>query len=166
MEGHQPPGDARAPASRRRFIGLLAGAAAAALARPRGGEAVLHALVRQSVHPEPRPGIDASKVLTAPQLQHAPDAVKFFDWVREIPQIADGIGCYCGCATLPGYRSLLSCYESPGMAQHCLICQGQARLAYHRWKEGQTLEQIRRAIDARYGHGDAEKLTADHCHDR
>lgn len=158
MEGHLPPGDAHAPASRRRFIGLLAGAAAAALVRPA-------AALPQSVHPEPRRGIDAAKVLSAPQLEHAPDAVKFFDWVREIPQIADGIGCYCGCATVPGYRSLLSCYESPGMAQHCLICQGQARLAYSRWKEGQTLEQIRRAIDARYGHGDAEELT-DHCHDR
>lgn len=37
------------------------------------------------------------------------------------------------------------------MAKHCYGCQGQARLAHRRWQEGQTLEQIRRAIDARYG---------------
>lgn len=104
-------------------------------------------------HPEPRPGVDASKVLTAEQLKGDAEMIVLFDAVREMPQIADGIRCNCGCATVPGYRSLLSCYEGVGMAQHCLICQGQARLAHRRWKEGQSLDQIRRAIDARYGDG-------------
>jgi len=36
------------------------------------------------------------------------------------------------------------------MARGCLICQGEGRLAYRRWKEGQSLDQIRRAIDARF----------------
>ena len=57
--------------------------------------------------------------------------------------------CYCGCELL-GNRSLLTCYSPTGMARGCPICQGEARLAYRRWKEGQSLEQIRRAIDARY----------------
>ena len=164
MQSHPPPGDVRAGTSRRRFLELLAGAAAALGAWP-GAIAASAGAPLQSVHPDPRPGIDASRVLTAERLEHAPDAVKFFEWVREIPQIADGIGCYCGCARVEGYRSLLSCYESPGMAQHCLVCQGQARLAYNRWKEGQTLEQIRRAIDARYGHGGEDSAAAGgHCH--
>ena len=79
------------------------------------------------------------------------DIIAIYDMVREIPQIADGIGCYCGCSVRPGYRSLLTCYYEDGMAMGCRICQGQARLAYRRHGEGQTLDQIRRAIDARFG---------------
>jgi len=104
-----------------------------------------------ATHPDPRPGIDARDVLTGEQLEAYGDrVVEVFDMVREIPQIADGIHCYCGCATQPGYRSLLICYGPEGMARGCHICQGEGRLAYRRWKEGQSLDQIRRAIDARY----------------
>lgn len=104
-------------------------------------------------HPDPRPGIDGSRVLTADDLGSAPHVVDLFDAIREIPHIVDGIRCHCGCADLDGYRSLLSCYEKPGMAQWCEICQGEGRLAVRRVGEGQTLAEIRRAIDARYGHG-------------
>ena len=52
---------------------------------------------------------------------------------------------------MPNYRSLLTCFYPTGMAMGCPICQGQARLAYRRVQEGQTLDQIRRATDARYG---------------
>jgi hypothetical protein len=104
-----------------------------------------------ATHPDPRPGVDARDVLTAEQLQgFGDDVIAVFDMVREMPQIADGIHCYCGCATMPGFRSLLVCYEQEGMARGCHICQGEARLAHRRWKEGQSLDQIRRAIDARY----------------
>lgn len=103
-------------------------------------------------HPDPRPGIDASLVVTAETLRaegHDDAVVEVFDMVRQIPDIADGLACYCGCMLL-GNRSLLTCYYDDGMARGCHICQGEGRLAYRRWKEGQTLEQIRRAIDARY----------------
>jgi hypothetical protein len=104
-----------------------------------------------TTHPDPRPGIDARDVLTAEQLEgYGDDVAAVFDMVREMPQIADGIHCYCGCATMPGFRSLLVCYQQDGMARGCHICQGEARLAHRRWKEGQSLDQIRRAIDARY----------------
>ncbi|MFT7553669.1 MAG: hypothetical protein ACI9BV_004007, partial [Rhodothermales bacterium] len=102
--------------------------------------------------PEPRLDIDSSLVLDGEQLEGASKKVKeIFGMIREIPQIADGIGCNCGCAAMPTYRSLLTCYYETGMARGCPICQGEARLAYRRHQEGQTLEQIRRAIDARYG---------------
>ena len=68
-----------------------------------------------------------------------------------MPHIADGLGCTCGCALMPHYRSLLTCYYDTGMARGCLICQGTARVAYRRWKEGQSLERIRAALDARFG---------------
>ncbi len=137
--------------SRRQFLAALPAAAVAlaALARP----------LRASVipprpgpdHPDPRPGIDASHVLKPEDLQDVPDVIPIYDGVREIPQIVDGIRCHCGCADLPGYRSLLTCYEEGGMAKFCPICQGQGRLAYRRYQEGQSLDQIRNAIDARFG---------------
>lgn len=103
-------------------------------------------------HPEPREGIDASDVLSQERLRAAgfgDDVVAVFDMVREMPEIADGLACYCGCM-LMGHRSLLSCYHEGGMAPGCAVCQGEARLAHGRWKEGQSLERIRRAIDARF----------------
>ncbi|HEV8598229.1 MAG TPA: PCYCGC motif-containing (lipo)protein [Gemmatimonadales bacterium] len=101
-------------------------------------------------HPEPRPGITSAKVLK-PELIDNPDAREVYDWVRQIPQIVDGIRCNCGCADLEGYYSLLTCYEEKGMAQHCQICQGQGRLAYRLHQQGWTLNGIRNAIDVKYG---------------
>jgi hypothetical protein len=109
-------------------------------------------LRRCAKHPEPRPGIDGTKVLQREALAAFPEETQaVYDMVREMPHIADGIGCSCGCSAMPGYRSLLTCYQAGGMAMGCAICQGQGRLAYRRFKEGQTLEQIRRATDARFG---------------
>jgi hypothetical protein len=146
-------GSRASASSRRHFLCVITSAAAAAFIgvtrRPAHARAPS---VAQSDHPDPRPGIDGSTVLTADQLT-APHLAGLFAAVREIPHIADGLRCYCGCATVEGYRSLFTCYEAPGMAQYCEICQGQARLAHGRWKEGQTLDQIRRATEARYGHG-------------
>ena len=107
--------------------------------------------VARVIHPEPRPGITAAKVLSDDKLHDHPDCVTAFQQVREIPQIVDGIGCHCGCASREGFYSLLSCYEGEGMAMMCEVCQGQGRLAYRQFKAGKTLDQIRAAIDARYG---------------
>ncbi|CAN5809372.1 hypothetical protein BH23GEM9_BH23GEM9_37590 [soil metagenome] len=142
---------------RRNALKLIAALAAALLPLPAAATGLR---LLQPGHPTPRPGVDASRVLSATELADAPHLVALFDGIRQIPHIADGIRCYCGCAQIEGYRSLLSCYEDVGMAKWCEICQGQGRLAHGRWKEGQTLEQIRRATDARYGHGGAGASTA------
>ena len=103
-------------------------------------------------HPEPRPGIDASHMPAVETVRSHPHAVAAFDEGRTIPGILDGIRCQCGCASEAGMRSLLSCYEgSDAMALQCDICQGETRLAYRLHGEGRTLDQIRAAIDARYG---------------
>ena len=129
--------------SRRAFLTLFAGAAAAIL--PKRSRAAVP-------HPDPRPDIDASSVMTDEQLKGWPaKTVEIYNQIREIPQIADGIGCNCGCYVRPNYRSLLTCYYPDGMARGCAICKGEAQLVYRRYKEGQTLDQIRRAIDARFG---------------
>jgi hypothetical protein len=134
--------------TRRQLLALASGAALVG-AIPRDVRAALVRAVRRGDHPTPRPGIDASKVLKADQL-HTAEAAPVFDLVREIPGVADGIRCNCGCADLPGYYSLLSCYEAPGMAQHCEICQGQAKLVHRLHRQSWSLAGIRAAVDAAF----------------
>ena len=102
-------------------------------------------------HPTPRKGINASRVLAGERLKHSPQARTAFDEVRQIPGIVDGVRCHCGCATLDGFYSLLSCFEGEGMAMHCEVCRGQGRLAFRLHRAGKSLDEIRAAIDDRYG---------------
>lgn len=118
---------------------------AAALALPRSWYS-------PAEHPAPRPGITAAKILATEQLDVEPDVATIFDAIREIPAIADGIRCQCNCAAQPAFYSLLTCYEgSDAMARHCEICQAEGKLTARLAKGGKTLDQIRKAIDARFG---------------
>jgi hypothetical protein len=128
--------------SRRRFLALLP---VALLARPARAMRV-----DKPKHPTPRPGITAAHVLPDTKLMDR-SAAPVYAMVREMPEVVDGIRCNCGCADLRGFYSLLTCYEEGGMAQHCTICQGQARLAHKLHAEGWSLNGIRRAIDAEFG---------------
>lgn len=101
-------------------------------------------------HPKPRPNITGAKVLTAAQLSLHPKLIPLFDSVRKIPHIIDGIRCNCLCGNPPQMYSLLSCYEGDAMAQECLVCQGQAKLAARLHSEGKSLAQIRAAVDAKF----------------
>ena len=134
--------------SRRQFIAMLPVTLLAGLHHTRRRA---HGMTRRSDHPTPRPGITAAKVLTKDQLGEHQDAASVFDMVREIPHVVDGIRCQCGCSALDGKYSLLSCFEADGMAGHCQICQGEGRLAYRLHKKGKTLDEIRSAIDAKFG---------------
>jgi hypothetical protein len=138
--------------SRRAFIFTGTGMLAAILSAP----ALAHAHTRKArargpQHPDPRPGITGAKVATKEQLADVPALIPLFDSVREMPEIADGIRCHCGCADTPGYRSLLSCYEGAAMARECHTCQGQARLAARLKNSGKSLDEIRAAIDGKFG---------------
>lgn len=133
------------PITRRAFLRRCALAIAVVAALPRRARAL------GPGHPTPRPGITGAKVLTASQLHDKPQLVALFDAVRHIPGVVDGIRCNCGCATLPGFYSLLSCFEADGMARDCAICQGQARMAVRLNAEGKSLDDIRTAIDAKFG---------------
>lgn len=135
---------------RRQFLSLFPAALAGALLFPQRAFAGLLRPPRSAEHPEPRPGIDASKVLTADKLSN-PAAAPIYDMIRQIPEVVDGIHCYCGCAELPGFYSLLTCYEGEGMAQFCAICQGQGKLVHSMHEGGNSLAQIRTAIDALHG---------------
>ena len=137
--------------SRRRFLALVPALCVGLAAGARRAWAWPPRRPAQGKHPDPRPGVDASRVLTRRRLTEHPEAAPVFDMVREMPQIADGIRCHCGCAEDPSFRSLLTCFEGEGMAQMCQVCQGQARLAYRLHRQGKTLHQIRAAIDAQFG---------------
>ena len=134
--------------SRRHFVASLPALVVASAGVARHG---VTRAPRLSDHPEPRPGITAARVLTRDQLGEHRDAAPVFDMVREIPQVIDGIRCQCGCASMEGKYSLLSCFEADGMAGHCEVCQNEGRLAYRLHKRGKTLKEIRAAIDAKFG---------------
>ena len=135
------------PQSRRGFLAALAGALAATVVPD--GVAGLNRWPGTGHHPEPRPGIDGSRVLPANRL--GAQLGELFDGVRRIPHVVDGIRCHCGCAEVPGMYSLLSCYEDAGMAQYCNVCQGEGRLVLRLHDEGRTLDEIRTAVDRRFG---------------
>lgn len=103
-------------------------------------------------HPKPRPGITAARMMTPAQLERRDDVADAFEGVRAIPQVIDGLRCHCGCAEVPGFYSLLTCYEgTEAMALMCPVCQGEGRMAARLHKEGFTLDEIRAALDAKYG---------------
>ena len=131
--------------TRRGFLALLPGVLLAVSAR-RAWPWSENAGV-QTKHPVPRRGIDASKVMAAKDVHGEADVREAFDLVRQIPQVVDGIRCHCGCAEVEGFYSLLSCFEKDGMAQHCHVCQGLARLAHRMHRAGKSLDQIRAAAD-------------------
>jgi hypothetical protein len=133
--------------NRRQFVILLAASAWSLLPSRRLLAGV--AARRPGEHPEPRSGVDGSRVLGADQVP--PDLATLYDSVRRIPQVVDGIRCHCGCAGLDGFYSLLTCYEASGMALHCDVCQGEGRLTVRMHAQGRDLDQIRAAIDRRFG---------------
>ena len=110
-----------------------------------------HRATARTGHPEPRKGITAEKVIGTEALDGDEKLIKLFDGVRSIPEIVDGIGCRCGCVEQEGMYSLLSCYEvDSAMARFCPVCQGEGALVVRLHGEGRTLEQIRKAVDARF----------------
>lgn len=137
------------PMSRRALLAALAGAASAgALAlmpRPLAGAGRAGADVK---HPTPREGITAEKVLPDEELPERARAA--YGAAREIPQVLDGLYCHCDCGERDELRSLLSCFETR-MPASCGICREEALMALRLHREGRTLDEIRAAVDRRYG---------------
>lgn len=135
--------------SRRTLLRLLAGAAGTAVLAlvPRP----LAAVARDGgdvEHPTPREGITAEKVLPDEELPERAKAA--YGAAREIPQVLDGLYCHCECGERDKLRSLLSCFETR-MPTSCGICREEALMALRLHREGKTLDEIRAAVDRRYG---------------
>lgn len=155
MNVHEPSTGSGA-FDRRGFLAVLptAAIALAALVRPgrahaaRGARCTTHDTRHVALHPDPRPGVDASNVVPDDTV---PGRLKeLFDLIRAAPAVVDGVRCHCGCADIPGYYSLLSCYEAPGMALHCDVCQAQGLLVGRMARDGAALETVRAAVDEKF----------------
>lgn len=103
-----------------------------------------------AVHPDPRPGITAERVLAPGAFPRTPGAAEAYAAARAAPEVLDGTYCHCDCSKHAGHRSLLTCFESDHGA-YCDICMGEAILAARLSAEGKTLDEIRRGIDRQFG---------------
>jgi hypothetical protein len=112
--------------------------------------AVLFSGRARAAHPDPRPEITAEQVLPPAALPRTPGAVESYAAARAVPQVLDGLYCYCDCARHSGHRSLLTCFESEH-GGFCDVCMGEAVLAQQLTARGESLDAIRRAIDGQFG---------------
>ena len=151
-EDSKPPEGALLPRSisRRGFLCVpLAFAAAGVMQSVSVRAAAAASRLGLSVHPDPRPGITGERILP-PAVLKTEKARKLYDLAREIPELLDGIHCYCECHDEPmNHRSLLSCFESD-QAAGCYACGSEARLVHRLHREGKTLSQIRAAVDEKF----------------
>lgn len=123
---------------------LIAAGAASALA------IVLLARTAGASHPDPRPGITAEQVLPLATLPRTPGSAEAYAAAHAVPAVLDGLYCYCECSKHSSHRSLLTCFESEHGA-YCDICVGEAVQAQDLTARGVALDEIRRAIDQRFG---------------
>ena len=102
-------------------------------------------------HPEPRVGVTSEHVLSEERVvAKKKSAKRGYEMAREIPEVADGIYCYCECEKSMGHRSLLACFESD-QAIGCGMCREQMKLVYDLHQKGKSLAEIRAACDQEYG---------------
>lgn len=134
--------------SRRVLLRTLGGIAGTGLlaAMPRPLAAAARGLDVE--HPTPRDGITAEKVLPDEELPERARAA--YAAAREIPKVLDGLYCHCDCGERDTLRSLLSCFETR-MPTSCGICREEALMALRLHRDGKTLDEIRAAVDRRYG---------------
>lgn len=132
--------------ARARAMWLKVGGAAAALVvltfiagRTGGG----------SDHPDPRPNVTNDHVVSPARYASSPRVAETYRLVAAVPEIIDGVFCYCYCSEHSGHRSLLDCFESDHAAR-CDVCLSEATIAYTMSHDGQPLSEIRREIDSRY----------------
>lgn len=125
----------------RAVVGLVAAVAIAGFGSPAcsgGGH-----------HPAPQEGITGTRVLPASTFGDDMRLVRAYAAAREMPEVFDGLMCYCECEQNFGHRSLLTCYESEHAAS-CDICLTEGTMAAKMHRQGTSLDDIRRAIDAQF----------------
>lgn len=114
----------------------------ALVAGPRGGSGQGH-------HPTPR--ADAAQLEMVPAARYAstPGIAEVYQMAAEIPDVLDGIFCYCYCHDNFAHYSLLDCFRSDHGAG-CDVCLQEAMLAYRMNQQGNSLNQIRQAVDQQF----------------
>jgi hypothetical protein len=104
---------------------------------------------RGSHHPTPRADITAATIVDAARYASAPEVERVYRMARAIPNVLDGLFCYCECARNFGHRSLLTCFESDHGAG-CDVCLQEAMIAAQMTAQGATLDQVRDRIDTMF----------------
>ena len=139
--------DSNAPISRRAALGRTLAIFAGAWLRP---APLLAKRPLTFEHPEPRPGVTAEHVLPLEKLPpRRKRVVAAYGYARAYPAVFDGIYCTCDCRDTLHHRSLLSCYESD-QPTGCGACLEVAALVGELAEQGQSLAQIRKAVDQKF----------------
>jgi hypothetical protein len=102
-----------------------------------------------ATHPDPRVGVTAANVLAVETMGLGYRAAEAYRVAAAIPETLDGLYCQCRCKENFQHRSLLSCFESEHGAS-CDICIGEALIAGQMRSQGESLDAIRRAVDAQF----------------
>jgi hypothetical protein len=103
-------------------------------------------------HPEPRPGINADRVLSLEALKPFNERVRdAYAEARTYPVIFDSVACACSCGGRDGnHRSLLVCFETL-QATGCQACRDEAMFIGRLAKKDTSLADIRAAVDKKFG---------------
>lgn len=100
-------------------------------------------------HPDPRE--DPSSLTVDSSIRYAsyPRVAQVYEMAAAIPHVLDGLYCHCECSRHSGHRSLLTCFQDDHGAG-CDVCLAEAALAYRMTNEGESLKEIRGAVDDLY----------------
>ena len=100
-------------------------------------------------HPTPRIDAHAMHVMPGARYASSPGVGEVYEMAAEMPEMLDGVFCYCFCHNTFGHYSLLTCFmEDHGAA--CNICLEEAILTYEMTNRGESLDAIREEVDRRY----------------
>ena len=108
--------------------------------------------------------IDAVWAARPAYVQADPRTQEAYAFALRSPDLLRWMPCYCGCGAM-GHGSNVDCYFKPTMAgltpryeehaSYCDICVDITLMAKHLLAQGQTLGQVRAAIDQAFGGGGA-----------
>jgi Protein of unknown function with PCYCGC motif len=101
-------------------------------------------------HPTPRSEDVASNVLPDTRYATSPRVAEVYRMAATVPDVLDGIYCYCRCSEHSGHYSLRDCFASDHAAG-CDVCLSEAVIAYDMTGDGADLVAIRDRIDRTYG---------------
>lgn len=102
------------------------------------------------LHPAPRAEVTGEHVVPSDRYAAYPQVADVYQIAAQIPQVLDGLYCYCDCQENFSHYSLLDCFRSDHGAG-CDICLAEAVIAWNMTRDGAGLAEIREVIDQQYG---------------
>ena len=103
----------------------------------------------EAAHPTPRDMDHADHIMDSREFRGYERVQEVYRMAAAVPNVLDGIYCYCACSEHSGHYSLHDCFSSAHGAR-CDICMSEAALAYRMTRDGASLDEVREAIDALY----------------